>query len=196
MAFTLDFPIVTARLRLRLFAPTDLDALHRIYARDDVARYLYTEPMTRAEATTQLEKRLGRTALTAEGGNLGLAVERQDTAGELIGDVMLFWADLENRQGEIAFVFHPDHHGQGFAREASEAVLRLGFDSYGLHRVVGRCEARNTASARLLARLGMRQEAHFRQNGFVKGEWTDELVYAILAEEWRASPRSAVDGRQ
>jgi len=32
----------------------------------------------------------------------------------------------------------------------------------------------------------MRREAHLRENEFVKGEWTDELVYAILASEWRA----------
>ena len=42
----------------------------------------------------------------------------------------------------------------------------------------------NLASARLMERLGMRREAHFHSNEYVKDEWCDELVYAILREEW------------
>jgi RimJ/RimL family protein N-acetyltransferase len=37
----------------------------------------------------------------------------------------------------------------------------------------------------VLERLGMRREAHLRENEFIKGEWCDELVYAMLASEWR-----------
>ena len=51
----------------------------------------------------------------------------------------------------------------------------------------GPAGARNTASARGLDRLGLRREAHLRENEFVEGAWTDELIYAILADEWRAS---------
>jgi RimJ/RimL family protein N-acetyltransferase len=56
----------------------------------------------------------------------------------------------------------------------------------GLHRILGRLDARNAASAKLLERLGMRREAHIVENEFVKGEWTDELLYALLAREWAA----------
>jgi len=65
-------------------------------------------------------------------------------------------------------------------------LLRIAFDDLGLHRVFGSVEARNAASARVLGKLGMRREAHFVENEFVKGEWQSELVYAILANEWRA----------
>ena len=66
-----------------------------------------------------------------------------------------------------------------------------------LHRVVGRLEPRNTGSARVLEKLGMRREAHLVENEWVKGEWQSELVYAILAREWiDGSPgRSRPDGR-
>jgi RimJ/RimL family protein N-acetyltransferase len=53
--------------------------------------------------------------------------------------------------------------------------------------MIGRCDARNAASAGVLRHIGMRQEALFRENEWVKGEWTDELVFAILADEWRAA---------
>jgi len=85
---------------------------------------------------------------------------------------------------------HPDHRGHGYATEAAAAMLGLGFEGLGLHRIVGRLDARNDASARVLERLGMRREAHFVENEFVKGEWCDELVYAMLASEWQASPGS------
>jgi RimJ/RimL family protein N-acetyltransferase len=65
-------------------------------------------------------------------------------------------------------------------------LLRLGFEGLGLHRIVARCDARNTASARVMERNGMRREAHLLQNQFLKGEWIDELIYAILRGDWEA----------
>jgi alkylation response protein AidB-like acyl-CoA dehydrogenase len=72
-----------------------------------------------------------------------------------------------------------------YATEAAEAVVALAFGSYDLHRDYGRLEARNLASARVLEKLGMRREAHLVENEWVKGEWQSELVYALLAREWR-----------
>jgi len=65
-------------------------------------------------------------------------------------------------------------------------VLGLGFGSLGWHRIIGCCDARNEASARLMERIGMRREAHFVHGEIVKGEWADELVFAILDHEWMA----------
>jgi RimJ/RimL family protein N-acetyltransferase len=67
-------------------------------------------------------------------------------------------------------------------------VLRLGFEDMGLHRIIGRADARNEASTGLMSRLGLRKEAHFVRNEMVKGEWVDEVVYAMLADEWAGRP--------
>jgi RimJ/RimL family protein N-acetyltransferase len=181
----LRFPILTERLVLRPFGDEDLDALHAIHGRADVTRYLYWEPRSRAETAEMVGRMKTMTGIGEAGEALRLAGLRRDS-GELIGDFSLRLASREHRQGEVGFVMHPDHHGHGFAAEASFVVLRLGFEEYGLHRIIGRCDARNTPSARLMERLGMRREAHFRENEFVKGDWTDELVYALLASEWTA----------
>ena len=66
-------------------------------------------------------------------------------------------------------------------------MLRIAFDDLGLHRVIGRLEPRNVASARVLEKLGMRREALFVDNEMIKGEWQSEAVYAILDREWRAA---------
>ncbi|MGQ0837635.1 GNAT family N-acetyltransferase [Actinokineospora sp.] len=178
------YPITTHRLILRPFAEDDLDAVFMIQSRPDVAKYLYWEPRTLAEVVAGHPERMALTTLEEEGDGLVLAVELAAT-GELIGYVNLMWLSAEHGGGEIGFIFHPDHHGKGYAAEATTPLLRLAFEELGLHRVVGRLDADNRASARLLERLGMRHEAHFRQNEFVKGRWADEAVYAMLAHEWR-----------
>jgi RimJ/RimL family protein N-acetyltransferase len=77
----------------------------------------------------------------------------------------------------------------GSVAEAAGVMLRRGFADLGLHRIIGSCTAQNASSARLLERLGMRQEAHFIHDDIVKGEWREELIYAILDHEWRATSR-------
>ena len=101
--------------------------------------------------------------------------------------MILFYRSREHRGGEIGYVFNPDHQGHGYATEAARALLDLAFDGLGLHRVVARIDARNDASAAVLRRLGLRQEAYLRENEWFKGEWTDEIDFAILESEWRAT---------
>jgi RimJ/RimL family protein N-acetyltransferase len=90
----------------------------------------------------------------------------------------------DHRQAEIGYTFVPEHHGRGYATEAAGAMVDLAFTGLGAHRVTGRLDARNTSSARVLERLGMHREAHLVQNEWVKGEWCDEVVYAVLADAW------------
>jgi RimJ/RimL family protein N-acetyltransferase len=173
------------RLLLRPFTADDFDALFAIQSRSDVTRWLYWEPRSEDQVRASLEKRIASSTLTNDGDLLSFAVVLKSSS-EVIGDGSLFLLSAEHRQGEIGFVFHPDHHGHGYATETARLLLRLAFEEFDLHRVIGRLEPRNDPSARLLERLGMRREAHFVENEFVKGEWQSELVYALLAREWRA----------
>jgi RimJ/RimL family protein N-acetyltransferase len=182
---TVSSPIRTARLTLRPFVADDLDALYAYQSDPDVVRYLYWEVRSRDEVSEQLEKRLTQDRLDDEHDCLALAVVPEEV-GRVTGEVILRWTSREHRQGEVGFAFGTGFHGRGYATEAAEAMLRLAFRELGLHRVFGRCDPRNTASAKVLERLGMRLEAHLRQNEIFKGEWGDELYYAILEDEWAA----------
>jgi RimJ/RimL family protein N-acetyltransferase len=179
-----DWPLRTERLLLRPFEAGDLHALHEIHADETVVRWLLNDARTLEETRGLLERKIAGSTLRSEREWLSAAVTRRDT-GELIGDLSLLWASEEHRQGELGFVFHPLHHGHGYATEASRPMLAFAFDGLGLHRVVGRLEPRNVGSARVLEKLGMRLEARFVENEWVKGEWQSELVYALLAKEWR-----------
>lgn len=177
-----SFPLVTERLALRPFNRNDLDRLYAMQSRADVTRYLYWGPRSRDFCRDLLGRVTKMVAIDEKRTSLRLAVTRRED-GRVIGDVGLELVSRTHSQGELGFVFHPDYHGRGYATEAGAVMLGLGFERLGLHRIVGRCDARNLASARLLHRLGMRREAHLVENEFVKGEWTDELVYALLASE-------------
>jgi RimJ/RimL family protein N-acetyltransferase len=182
-------PFETERLQLRPVVAADLDAIYAYESRPDVARYLYWEPRTKDEAKASLERKVAARSIHAEGDIFSVAVTLRSSA-ELIGDFILEMTSLEHRQAEIGYIIHPDHAGHGYATEAGRQVLRIAFEELSVHRVVGRLEARNTASARVLEKLGMRREAHLIENEYVKDEWQSEMIYAILEREWRALQRA------
>lgn len=178
-----DHPIRTERLILRPFTEDDFDDLFAFHSDPGATRYLYWEPRDRDQTRAAMEKKLRGTHMDEDGSSLEFAVEHE---GTVIGDISLFCNSKRQRQGEIGFLFHPAHHGRGFATEASRVVLEVGFSVCGFHRIFGRCDARNAGSFGLMERLGMRREAHFIESELVKGEWTSNYVYAILAREWAA----------
>ena len=181
--FSLAVPIETERLKLRPFRAGDLDDLHAMRSLPEVVRYLYGDELTLADAGELLERCMRQTSIERDDDLLSIAVERRED-GRVIGDLTLWLRSAHHRQGEIGFVFHPDAQGRGYARESASAILGVAFGALDMHRVYGRTDGRNDASAALMRRLGMRQEAHFRENEIFKGEWGDELVFAILADEW------------
>jgi RimJ/RimL family protein N-acetyltransferase len=178
-----DVPIETARLILRRFQEEDAGSILDLYGNPDVVRYLYTEPLLPDGLRAALDRRLRSPRLEAEGDILELATELR-SSGQFVGGMTFIYRSSAHSRGEIGYTISPRFTGQGFATEGAVALLRLGFETLGLHRIEGQCDARNLASARVMERIGMRREAHFLENEWVKGEWTDALVFAMLAEEW------------
>jgi RimJ/RimL family protein N-acetyltransferase len=179
-----DYPIATARLLLRPYAETDFAALCDLLGRPDVHRFLYEEPRSADEVRALIADRLGKVALSAEGDLVSVVIARQEAPETAIGTAMLNWVSAEHGTGEVGYLIHPDQAGRGYATEVTRALLDLGFGQSRLHRIVGRLDGRNTASHRVLTKAGMRTEAHLLENEWVKGEWTDEIVCALLRSEW------------
>jgi aminoglycoside 6'-N-acetyltransferase len=172
----------TVRLRLRRLRDDDLDAL--VGYRSDPAVLRYT-PRSAFDADDA--RRLIADMRDREPGEVGtwfqIAVAERGT-DRLIGDVGLRTDATQPRTFEVGYTLAPAHHGRGYATEAVRAVLGLAFGELGAHRVLGNCDARNSASARVMERAGMRREAHHVEDWWSKGEWTSSFVYAVLAREW------------
>jgi RimJ/RimL family protein N-acetyltransferase len=179
----LVFPLRTERLTIRPLTFGDVSRHHEIFSNSDVVRYLYEGPLSLPAAQEHLTRRCS-VDLPSMGGWLNLGVEVVGE-GVLIGELGISLENEVHRQCEIGYVFDPAYSGHGYATEGAAQMVEIAFSVMGAHRVCGRLDARNNPSARLLERLGMRHEAHLRENEFVKGEWTDEAVYAVLEHEWR-----------
>jgi RimJ/RimL family protein N-acetyltransferase len=177
----IHLPIRTDRLVLRRFEAADLDAFHAYHSLPETARFLPGE----AKSYLQAMEKVGRYAnfvFEKEGDWVALAIEAADTPG-LIGEVVLKWLPGPG-QGEVGWSLAPGARGHGYATEAAKAVLRLGFEELGFHRIDAKLDALNTASAAICERLGMRLEARHVDKWRYKGQWATEVVYAMLCKEW------------
>ena len=178
------FPILSDRLILREFRAGDEPAIHRYASDPQVTRYTSWGPNTAADTRVILEGWLEQ-ARHWPRSNIPLAIEDRAT-GDLLGSTGLHEVDFLLQNAVFGYVLRRDAWGVGFATEASRALLGFGFRTLQLRRMVADCDVDNHASYRIMEKLGMRREAHHRQNALKHGEWRDTYQYAILAEEWGA----------
>ena len=176
------WPVSTARLTLRRARADDADAVLSYRCLPPVAEWI-GDPPEDFPARFAAPERL----------DVLLLVER---AGAIIGDLMVkiedAWAPAKMMsqargvQAELGWSLRPEETGKGYATEAVEAALSICFEDLGLRRVIASCFTANTASYRLMERVGMRREAHTMKDALHRsGEWLDGYSYALLADEWR-----------
>lgn len=176
-------PTPSERVQLRGFVPADRRAYCAYHRRAEVYRYLYRSVPDEQELAAQFDAALSP-RFEQEGDAQRLAVVRcADSV--LLGEVVLKLASKAARQGEIGFIFDPDHSGKGYATEAVTKMLDIGFEQHGLHRIFARLDPLNARSVALLERIGFRREAHLVENDCFNGVWGDEYIYALLHAEWQ-----------
>jgi RimJ/RimL family protein N-acetyltransferase len=176
----------TPRLRLDALRPTDAEALFGYRGDPDVARFQGWRPASVAEAVDFIERQAGASLDTPDSWFQRAIRLRED--GTLLGDLGIHLpADVEGSV-EFGVSIAPAHQGRGYACEAVRAVFGLVFGQLGRHRIHASVDPRNLASMAMLRALGMRQEAHHRESLWLHGEWVDDVVFALLASEWRAAP--------
>jgi aminoglycoside 6'-N-acetyltransferase len=176
-----ELPSSTERLVVRRFAAGDVAAFTAYRSDPEVARYQGWDAPVPEEAA----RRLVTGFAGAEEGAPGWFQYAVALDGGLIGDVGVC-LDGNRMQAELGFTIARAHQGKGYATEAVRCVLDRVFAT-GVRRISAECDARNTASARLLERLGFGREGRRRRHTWLKGEWTDDLLFGLLAEDWRGA---------
>lgn len=169
-------PIYTDRLTLRLLTGSDAAALHRFRGNKEATRFLSHPALTVEENRRRLEERLAQAeASTSEWFNYGWAIVLTES-GEIIGDGrtwnssalpvagVLPPGSLPINQASLGYVLHPDHHRQGYGREAAGALVDWLFGERGISTVFAGVYEPNLASMKLLQSLG------FTQDGYVPSE--------------------------
>ncbi len=175
--------ITTARLILREFA---IDDWPDVLAYQLDPRYLRFYPWTdRTEADV---RDFVQMFLDQQGQQprrkFQLAITLPDS-GRLIGSCGIRRKPENDWEADIGYELAPNNWGQGYATEAARAIVEIGFRELKLHRVSSWCIADNTASARVLERVGLRLEGRLRENEYFKGRWWDTLLYGLLESEWK-----------
>ena len=174
--------LLTARLRLRPFAGADADALFALHSNAHVLRYWDSPPWTdRARA----ERFLAMCEQVAEEGSGARAAVERASDGAFIGWCGLTKWDPVHRSASLGYCLDDAAWGHGYATEAARALLQWGFDTLDLNRVQAEADTRNTASARVLEKLGFLLEGTLREDCVVNGDVSDSWVYGLLRREWR-----------
>ena len=172
------------RVVVRRFRPQDVAEFVAYRSDAEVARYQSWD----APYPPEQGERFVAGMMTAHPDTPGewfqFAVELRATR-QLIGDCAATTRADDPGQCEIGFTIAPRYQGCGYATEAARLLVGYLF-ARGKHRITACCDARNAASAAVLERLAMRREGHLRQSTWAKGEWTDDLLYALLHDEWQA----------
>lgn len=102
---------------------------------------------------------------------------------EAIG-LLWFWG-CDGASASVSFGL-ADGRGEGIADEVGVLGAHVAFNVLGLRRVTGGCAESNKGSMKLMERLGFQREGRLREATFVRGEWQDNIIFGLLAEEWRA----------
>ena len=178
------FPLETERLLLRPYRPEDRDDVHAYGSDPLVSRFMAWGPNTEAETDFFLGK-----AIEAQDRwprtDVSLAMELKAT-GRMIGSIRLWVVDADQRTAEIGYSLARPQWRKGLTSEAARAMMAVGFEGLGLHRIVATCDKRNRGSWGVMRKLGMRREALMRQDRMIKGAWRDTYLYALTEDEWTA----------
>jgi len=177
-------PITTERLILRAFTPDDAPAVSAVACAFEIADMTLSVPHPYS-----LEAAIKFMALVQEwykaGSKFPMAITLRAEPSILLGCVGLDRHDPHDR-AELGYWIAVQHWGRGYATEASAAVLRFGFETFGFNKIVAHHFARNPASGRVLEKIGMRREGLFRRHTKKWNGYEDIVAYGILREEFKA----------
>jgi ribosomal-protein-alanine N-acetyltransferase len=162
----------TERLILRRILPDDAGDLLNLYSSSEVVKYIELAPLANLDQALDLIKKFDRWGIFL----------LEDT--RLIGTCGYKEWDTARFRAEVNYALAPSSWGSGYMREALVAILDYGFHVMNLRRVEGLVDPEDTRSHNLLTGLGFRMEGVLREHDFVKGQFQDDMVFALLHDDW------------
>lgn len=173
----------TARLVMRPFTEADSDAMFALHSSAPVLRYWDSPPWGERSRAARFIAACKQ--MEQEGSGARLAIERA-ADGVFIGWCCLVGWNPVYRSATMGYCLDDAAWGQGFATEAAGTLLHWAFDTIDLNRVQAETDTRNTASSRVLEKLGFVREGMLRENCIVNGEVSNSWVYGLLRRQWQA----------
>lgn len=169
--------ITTPRLIIRLMRLSDLEDSFAHRSDPKVCRFVGA-PITKAQALERLTTFV-KPWQQEEHEKLMLAITLQDES-TLIGELMFKWTHLESRVAEIGYRLGTEFQGKGYGFEAVNALIEYGFMELELHKVMAVCVAENSASWRLMQKVGMHKEGDLKSHFKISEIWWDAYVFSKI----------------
>jgi len=182
--------LTTPRLVLREIEESDTGSLHSYWSDPEVTRYMPNGVVSEKGIRDLVQRALaGRRSRSRRYFRFAVTLKE---GGTLVGDSVCRVTDPESRedlariigQAYIGYFLSRGSWGKGYATEVGRALLSFGFAQLNLLRIWAWCDTENSASIRVLEKLSMRREAHFRESVMDQGNWRDCFVAGILRDEW------------
>jgi RimJ/RimL family protein N-acetyltransferase len=180
---TLNLPVRTQRLSLRDFVQGDFDAILAYSSDPRVTRYLFFGPRDQHNTADYLEGLLASQRERPRT-RFELAVE-ESSSGRVIGACDLSF--IERNVVDLGYMLGTPDWGKGYATEISVALVETAFLDLRADRVISTVDVNNSASIRVLEKIGMRWEAVYRRHRRAKSRWWDCHMFVLPREVWAAS---------
>ena len=178
----------SSRLLIDELQMEDAAVLYAIRSHPDVTRFQDWQPGSVHDAAAFIsEQRAIRLPSLGQWSQRAIRLLSADGSCTLVGDVGLLFPSSAGDSVQLGITVSPSHQRQGVGREALQAVLELLFTQLRYRRVVASVDPRNAACVSLMQSVGLRQEAHHRESLLWRGDWVDDVVFALLAKEWPLS---------
>lgn len=173
--------VYTERLMLREMTPEDGEAIFRYRSDADTNRFQSWIPESSGEVEQFIKNHIKD--FNVPGTWFQLLIADKDSSS-VIGDIGVHFTGSDGQQAELGITVGKEYHHKGYAAEALKGIIGYLFRDLRKHRITASVDPRNAASMKLMERIGFRKEAHFIKSLFWKDEWTDDVIYAILRDEW------------
>lgn len=180
----LELVFETARLKLRPFVEGDVDAIFPIVSLADFSKNMSWKAHTEREETLTFIR--GSLGVAAANEGAVWALEHEGKAVGCIGLDGLRWqvGVLRHDRADLGYWLAPALWGKGLMTEAASAVVRFAFEKIGLHKVATRCFVDNTASRRVIEKVGFRFVGRAEDDVWRDGRWITQLLYEMTSPEW------------
>ncbi|MFP3913993.1 MAG: GNAT family N-acetyltransferase [Actinomycetota bacterium] len=185
--------IETDRLILRRFHRRDIGALEEA-VRSSLADLNEWLPWAHMDYTRDDAVAFVRDSVQAwrEEKAFDYSIRFQEEPDRHLGNISIWQTSRTGRIGEIGYWIRTDLTGRGYATEATRALMRVGFENLGLHKITLRIAVGNRGSERVAEKLGFTREGLLREELLIRGNWMDHTLYSMLEGEFRRLHGKAV----
>jgi RimJ/RimL family protein N-acetyltransferase len=173
--------IETKRLFIRKFNPDDWEDLYEYLSLEEIYIFEPGEPISETQARKMAQER-------SQGEDFFAVLVKE--INKMVGHVYFHHEEPEEYMTwELGFIFNPLYQNNGYCTEACKGIIEYAYKTLNVHRIVAYCNPENTASWKVLEKIGLLREGYFRQKAFFRRDengkplWHDCYAYGMIVHE-------------